>query len=68
MYFANGDGQVLTFDIVNTLQHQEREAREQDSLTLISSNDWESMFSYHVQRILIIVPSKEGIMPYGLHY
>ena len=59
MYFANGDGQVLTFDIVNTLQHQEREAREQDSLTLISSNDWESMFSYHVQMILI-VPSNEG--------
>ena len=59
MNFANGDGQVLTFDIVNTLQHQEREAREQDSLTLISSNDWESMFSYHVQTILI-VPSNEG--------
>ena len=59
MNFANGDGQVLTFDIVNTLQHQEREAREQDSLTLISSNDWESMFSYHVQTKLI-VPSNEG--------
>ena len=59
MNFANGDGQVLTSDIVNTLQHQEREAREQDSLTLISSNDWESMFSYHVQTILI-VPSNEG--------
>ena len=45
-----------------------REAREQDCLALIISNDLESMFSYHVQRILIIVPSKEGIMPYGLHY
>ena len=64
--FANGDGQVLTSDIVNTLQHQEREAREQESLALISSSDWESMFSYQVQTILI-VHSKGWDNPNGLH-